>query len=319
MAILAKQEANRAQADQGTKPSEAVPTVPEGAGGQTGRRGNIVDESSAGNGDNGTKPLVAPPEPTGPVKTIQPKTTAPRKTPPTPSEMLLSHGVSEGVFPNDYEMTRDERAAIHPDVAEGMTTAQRRQMGSHISEDLAGNATAGMTAEQQARYEAGMQARYSATKEQRVAEAIEHYKDSPDANLRKLAAYADAEGTGRTITKPVESFNHGDEFYLGKRHFRVEVDADGNTHFIDTDMVLPYAEGDMKYSAGTLKKAPTMGDEEFAPAESGDVAGRPKPTTGQGSLLGERYEGSNIGSRTPSMFGDTSKGPASGLEAEQSR
>ncbi len=275
---------------------------------------DLQQQSGATRAENtaGAKPapLVAPTEnPNAPtVEVNKPRTPAaePRKS--SAADSLLRHGVDDGLFPNDFERNSDSAAAIHPDAVEGMNPSQKQTLRGVVDENRASDATAGMSAQQRERYEAGVVARYGANKDQRLAEAIEHYKNSPDANLRKLAAYADAEGTGPKVTKPVESFNHGDEFDLGKRHFRVEIDEEGNTHFIDTDIEIPYAEGTKKYNAGSLKKAPTMEDTEFAPPEE-------KKTTGaQGSLLGERHEGSTVGSKSGSMFGDVSKGPANAIE-----
>lgn len=272
-------------------------------------RGNI--EHADKNYPKKTKPPIEVNKPKGEAKT-------PKKA--SASDTLMAHARRDGLAPSAAEFNDENRPALHPEQIDAMTPSQRSKLGitkdkngnwigNNVGEDMHGEATAGMNAKQIADYEQRTANRFSATDAKNLADAIEHYKNSPNSNLRKLAAYADAEGTGPKTSKPVESFNHGDEFDLGNRHFKVEVDEDGNTHFIDTDMDIPYATGDMKLNAGSLKKAPTMEDTPFVPPE--------KKTTGpQKSLLGERYEGSGIGSKTGSMFGDTRKGPASELEAK---
>lgn len=187
------------------------------------------------------------------------------------SEILLQHAQREGLVPTDEERTN--APGIHPDVAEGANESQRQTLRENLrrGEDNASEATANMSAQQRESYERGILDRFGANKDERISTAIEYFKNHPDANMRKLAAYADAEGSGPKTTKDVEKFNHGDEFDLGNRHFRVEVDADGNTHFIDHDLDIPYASGKMKYNSGSLKKAPEANLDDALEAKRKEV------------------------------------------------
>lgn len=325
-------------------PPSTPPTVaPEAApvpGGNDAHR--VAEAAPAVQGAGGAEPapLIPHAEPTGPAKVIKPYESPAPKEPKTASDMLLRQGLEDGVFPNDYERGQ---GAIHPDSAKGMLPSQRQGMRGHVNEDAASNETAGMSAEQLARHEAAVVARFGANKDQRIAQAIDHYKGSPDPNLRMMAvqAEAEAEGTGATEKVKPSTFNDGDKFKIGTRPFRVEVDADGNMHFIDDDVEIPHIDPNtpVKAAKGSIERAPEpevqAGD--FAPVENAGItrdAVEPMPvkrenagiqdknqpkmpakTTGsQQSLLGERHEGSDIGSKTGSMFGDVSQGPASKLE-----
>ncbi len=230
------------------------------------------------------------------------------------SDILLRHGEDMGVIPGETE--REQQPSVHPDAMEGANASQRQTMRGHINEDRASNANADLNAAQISRREQGVIERFGANKSERLQTVLDHFKSqmakTGDMRMAKLVAYAEAEGTGAKATKPVDSFNDGDKFTLGGRKFKVIVDEHG-THFEDDDLTIVNPKGKMKYDAGSLTKGPQpKADEPFAPPET-------KTTGPQGSLLGERHEGSSIGSKTGSMFGDTSQGPANELEAQQQR
>jgi hypothetical protein len=240
--------------------------------------------------------------------------------------MLLATGKDDGLFPNDAERTGDTRAAVSPDAARDLTPSQKQQMRGMVSEDRASDNAAGKSAEQMARDEAATVARFGATKAEQVQQAIDHYKNHPDPSMRMLAVQAEAEGTGAKQTVQPGTFSDGDKFTIGGRPFRVEVDADGGMTFHDDDVVIPGADtlGKVKVDRGSIQRAPeaAVPEGDFAPADVNNQPNSitnpitPKTTGPQGSLLGDRYEGSGNGSKTSSMFGDVRPGPASELEAK---
>jgi hypothetical protein len=299
----------------------------QGADGSQGREyskwhaGNAITEVSA-------SPPPAPATPPPPPAVAQPadkvvnqprqkveKKAAAQKAPRvrSASEILLERGTEDGLFPGDYEQTGDARPAVDKDTARNVSASERQGMRQVVDEGRASDVTAGMSAAQKARYERGVQLRYGANKEKRVAEAIAHYKKHPDPNLRLMAVQAEAEGQAPTQQVKARTFSHGDKFKIGDRPFRVEVDADGNMHFLDGDVDIPYVDPgqQLKIAKGSHEQAPEpdVPDEDFAPPEA-------KTSGQQKGLLGEAFDGPITGSKTGDMFGNVSRGPANALEAK---
>lgn len=138
-------------------------------------------------------------------------------------------------------------------------------------------------------------------------------RNHPDPTIRLMAWAAEHDGKPGARTEMVDVGNP--EELLGKQweykghKFHIEIDEHDVAHLKDDDISIPHAE--------QLGKVPadkgTMTDLTEKPFNEGLEKDQSR------TLLGEPYTPPVTGSKTKSMFGDMSQGPASAIEADAAR
>lgn len=214
-----------------------------------------------------------------------------------------------------------EQPVLPPDALDGMKPIEKARLSKYVDEDHWSNITQHMDARQIARLQDEMLRRVTETKADQLNRAIKEAKESNDPRAQFLANYHEnTPPRGEQVPKQwldvgKLSLDHdyGKTFEIHGEKFTVDADPDGNLILRDHITIEhPEELGKIPIDKGTLKDPEEQAPEDFAPPE-------PSKNIGQGSLLGDRFEGSNIGSKTASMFGDTSRGAANELEAQTQR